>query len=78
MNEKPKHYDVKSLTVTFEGRTVTGVSSLLWSDPEDRRMEAASDALARLRAHAQEAVNPTPKNRHERRAAAAKARKGGW
>lgn len=25
-----------------------------------------------------DAVHPTPMNRHERRAAAAKARKGGW
>lgn len=59
--------------VTHLGRAV-----VLEVETVDRRMEVARDALARLEAETQEAVHPRPKNRHERRAAAAKARKGGW
>lgn len=54
-----------------------GRAVVLEVETEDRRMEAARDALARLKAQIQESAFPAPKNRHERRAAVAKARKGG-
>lgn len=55
-----------------------GRAVVLEVETVDRRMDVARDALARLAAETRESVHPTPTNRHERRAAAAKARKGGW
>jgi hypothetical protein len=55
-----------------------GRAVVLSVETEDRRMDEAHAAMDRIRTEIQEAVFPTPTNRHERRAAAAKARKGGW
>lgn len=45
-------------------------------DVDGERLEAAAKALQNLRKHIQESSFPEPKNRHERRKAAALARKG--
>lgn len=54
-----------------------GRAVVLEVETVDRRMDVARDALTRFVAETQEVVSPTPKNRRERRASAAKARKGG-
>lgn len=73
-DEKPKVYDPKNVSLRLNDRPLTGFKVPNYGDQQ----RAAIAAVADLKARIQEAVFPTPTNRHERRAAAAKARKGGW